>query len=119
MSKDGLWAQMERGANKIAITDGNIRKAFEGLAESVPQKKERRISVITGSAGAQAIRDAISSSHEAHQHRIEIINLIYKLDQMLANSKITKDRHEKLSHLACSDDMRNFEMAKKITEYYT
>ena len=118
MNEDGLWAQLEKGANKVTITDGDIRKAFEELYDWVPEKKERRMSVMTGSAGAKAINDAITQHADAEMHKIEVKRLIIELDQMLMAEKFDMKRYKTLTHLLMSDDRSNFEMAKKIMESY-
>lgn len=117
MSEDGLFAQLEKGANKYKpITPEDMAKAMGDVYDAIPNAKhdDRQMVVMTGMAGAQAINDAIKSEAGSSAHRFELKNLMFELEEMYKNGKVNTKRIKTLTTLLCSEDMSNFEMAKKI-----
>jgi hypothetical protein len=117
MNKDGLWAQLEKGANKVkSVSNKDIREAMEDLYRDIPNARhdDRQMVVMTGMAGAQAIKDAIKNEAGNSAHRFELKKLIFELEEMYKSGKVNTKRMKTLTTLLCSEDMSNFEMAKKI-----
>lgn len=118
MNKDGLWAQLEKGANKVTVTDGNIRKAFEELAEAKPKAQKRDFVLRTGEQGAKLFNKAVKDERDADMHRFEMKELIIRLDEWFVKTKMSEERYCTITNLIVSEDIENFNMAKKIIESY-
>jgi len=118
MNEDGLWAQLEKGTNKVTVTDGNIRKAFEELAEAKPKAQKREFVLQTGEQGAKLFNDAVKLQVDAEVHQMEMKDLVIKLDEWFVKTKMSEERYRTLTNLIVSEDMENFNMAKTIIESY-
>jgi hypothetical protein len=93
-----------KGANKVkSVSNKDILEAMEDLYRDIPNVRhdDRQMVVMTGRSMGSA-------------YRFELKKLIFELEEMYKSGKVNTKRMKTLTTLLCSEDMSNFEMAKKI-----
>lgn len=121
-NKDGLWAQLDKGANKVkSISNKEILEAMKGIYKDIPNAKhdDRQMVLMTGMAGVQAINTGIQKESSDRLRRLQMKRLIIKLDQLLCSENdLNMERYEKITKLIASENDENIKLAEKIMERY-
>jgi hypothetical protein len=123
-----MFEDIENGKNKSTykpLEQGDLLDAFNDAFEAASQKSpsDRKLTLITGKAGSQALADAMREQERLQRKLMEeqkrfeeniiLVDLLYVKTGL---GKITQEKANKLCGMIQSSDDESRDMAKKIIQ---